>query len=328
MNDPTTSSTGPTKPDSEAVESATYEASPKAPADSALPVWLVSLPDTLRPYAALARLDRPIGTWLVMLPALASLAYTRIATGFFWIDIWWDALIVIGAVTMRGAACTWNDIQDRDFDAEVARTANRPLPSGDVSLTQAYVFLGLQVFVAFIAWLCIPFDAKIVALLALPLIAAYPFMKRLTWWPQIWLGFTINWGVLVAAAMAEHVSFGTVLLYLGFAAWTVGYDTIYAMQDREDDALIGVKSTARLLGEQTILGAFCFYLSAAAFFGGAVAANGATRLGALTVIVFFGHAIWQVYKMNQDDDHALMVFKSNAWAALILVAGFTVTAII
>jgi 4-hydroxybenzoate polyprenyltransferase len=300
---------------------------PGAPADSALPDWLVSLPDSLRPYAALARLDRPIGTWLVMLPALVSLAYTRFGTGFSWIDIWWDALIIVGAVTMRGAACTWNDIQDREFDAAVSRTANRPLPAGDVTVNQAYIFLGLQILVGFIAWLCIPLDAKIVALLALPLIAAYPFMKRVTWWPQVWLGFTINWGVLVAAAMATHVSMGTVLLYLGFAAWTVGYDTIYAMQDREDDALIGVKSTARLLGDQTILGAFCFYLTATAFFGGAVAANGAPRLGALAVIALMAHCVWQIYKVDRDEANALMVFKSNAWAALILLVGFTFTAV-
>ncbi len=299
----------------------------EAPADSALPDWLISLPGTLRPYAALARLDRPIGTWLVMLPALASLAYIRIATGFYWIDIWWDVLIVVGAITMRGAACTWNDIQDRDFDSSVARTAKRPLPAGDVTVNQAYVFLGLQVLVAFIAWLCIPLDAKIVALLAIPLIAAYPFMKRITWWPQIWLGFTINWGVLVAAAMATHVSMGSLLLYLGFAAWTVGYDTIYAMQDREDDALIGVKSTARLLGDQTILGAFCFYITAAAFFGAAVAANGAPRLGAVAVVGFLLHAIWQVYMVDRDEENALMVFKSNAWAALILLGGFTLAAL-
>lgn len=331
MNDPTTSHTTPetseTGAQPEGADSAENNRA-NAPADSALPDWLTSLPDTLRPYAALARLDRPIGTWLVMLPALASLAYTRMETGFAWIDIWWDVLIIVGAVTMRGAACTWNDITDKDFDGAIARTANRPLPAGEVTVTQAYIFLGIQVAIAFVAWLCIPTDAKIVSLLALPLIAAYPFMKRVTWWPQVWLGFTINWGVLVAAAMATHVSFGTILLYLGFAAWTVGYDTIYAMQDREDDALIGVRSTARLLGEQTILGAFCFYLAATAFFGGAVAANGGMPLGVLAVIGFFGHAIWQVYKMNQDDDHALMVFKSNAWAALILVAGFTLSAII
>ncbi|WP_084418652.1 4-hydroxybenzoate octaprenyltransferase [Henriciella litoralis] len=318
---------GPEEPiEAEFVEHS--DASSSAPADSALPGWLTSLPDTLRPYAALARLDRPIGTWLVMLPAMAALAYTRIATGFFWIDIWWDLLIAIGAVTMRGAACTWNDITDKDFDAAVDRTANRPLPSGQVSVRNAYIFLALQVAVGFIAWLCLPTDAKVVALLALPLIVAYPFMKRVTWWPQAWLGFTINWGVLVAAAMATHVSMGTVLLYLGFAAWTVGYDTIYALQDKEDDALIGVKSSARLMGDKAVLGAFCFYLTAAAFFAAASAANSAPRLGALTVIGFLAHAVWQVYMVNRDEANALKVFKSNAWAALILLFGFTIAAIV
>ena len=142
MNDPTTSETTPDTPEigarPEAADSAENSRA-SAPADSALPDWLTSLPDTLRPYAALARLDRPIGTWLVMLPALASLAYTRMETGFAWIDIWWDVLIIIGAVTMRGAACTWNDITDKDFDGAVARTANRPLPAGEVTVTQAYI---------------------------------------------------------------------------------------------------------------------------------------------------------------------------------------------
>ncbi|WP_300378619.1 4-hydroxybenzoate octaprenyltransferase [Henriciella sp.] len=299
-----------------------------APADSALPGWLISLPDMFRPYAALARLDRPIGTWLVLLPTLASLAYTRISTGFLWIDLWWQLLFVIGAVTMRGAACTWNDITDRDFDAEVARTALRPLPSGDVSVRAAYIFLGLQVFIGFLAWLALPLDAKIVALLAIPLILAYPFMKRITWWPQAWLGATINWGVLVAAATATHVSFGTLLLFLGFAAWTIAYDTIYATQDEEDDALIGVKSTARLMGERVIIGAFCFFLIAGAFFAAASAATGASRIGALTVIAFLAHAIWQINMLHKDRGNALMAFKSNAWAALILVAGFTIAALV
>ncbi|MEQ8559422.1 MAG: 4-hydroxybenzoate octaprenyltransferase [Henriciella sp.] len=300
----------------------------RAPADSALPEWLISLPNRFRPYAALARLDRPIGTWLVLLPTLASFAYTRIPTGFYWIDLWWQFLFLIGAVVMRGAACTWNDITDREFDAQVARTASRPLPSGDVSVRNAYIFLGAQLFIGFLAWLCLPLDAKIVALLAIPLITAYPFMKRVTWWPQAWLGATINWGVLVAAATAMHVSFATLVLFLGFACWTVAYDTIYAIQDEEDDAIIGVKSTARLMGERVILGAFSFFLLAAACFAVAAAATGATRIGAITVIAFLIHAIWQVHTLDQDKGSALKVFKSNAWAALILVAGFTLAAIV
>ena len=323
-----------TKDDSDGVDpiEAEFDADPKperrAPADSALPGWLVSLPNTLRPYAALARLDRPIGTWLVLLPTLAAFAYTRIPTGFLWVDLWWQLLFAVGAVVMRGAACTWNDITDRDFDAKVERTALRPLPSGDVSLRNAYIFLALQLFIGFLAWLCLPFDAKIVALLAIPLIVAYPFMKRVTWWPQAWLGATINWGVLVAAATALHISFATLLLYLGFAAWTVAYDTIYAMQDEEDDALIGVKSTARLMGDKVIVGAFRFFLVAGAFFAAAAAATGATRIGALAVIGFVVHTIWQVNTLSKDRTKALMVFKSNAWAALILLAGFTIAAMI
>ena len=299
-----------------------------APADSAMPAWLSSLPDRLRPYAALARLDRPIGTWLVLLPTLTALAYTRIPTGFHWIDIWWDVLFVIGAVVMRGAACTWNDITDRDFDAQVERTANRPIPSGAVSVRDAYIFLGAQLLVGFLAWLCLPFDAKIVALLAIPLIVAYPYMKRFTWWPQAWLGFTINWGVLVAAATATHVSFATLLLFFGFACWTVAYDTIYAIQDEEDDALIGVRSTARLMGEKVVTGAFCFYLAAGAFFAAAAAATGAPRIGAITVLAFMVHTIWQAHTVGKDKTAALKVFRSNAQAAAILLIGFTIAAIV
>lgn len=309
------------------IDAETAEA-PKAPADSALPGWLVSLPEQLRPYAALARLDRPIGTWLVLLPTLASFAYTRIPTGFYWIDLWWQVIFAVGAITMRGAACTSNDITDRDFDAKVARTASRPLPAGDVTVREAYIFLGLQLFIGFLAWLCLPLDAKIVALLAIPLIGAYPFMKRVTWWPQAWLGATINWGVLVAAATAMHVSFGTVILFFGFAFWTIAYDTIYAIQDEEDDALIGVKSTARLMGERVILGSFCFFLGAAACFAVAAAGIGATRIGALTVIAFLVHTIWQVHTLDRDKGAALKVFKSNAWAALILLVGFTIAAML
>ncbi|WP_084395990.1 4-hydroxybenzoate octaprenyltransferase [Henriciella aquimarina] len=325
--------TGPND-DSESVEpiDAEFEEKPQeersAPADSALPDWLVSLPDQLRPYAALARLDRPIGTWLVLIPTLVALAYTRIPTGFYWIDIWWQVLFAIGAVVMRGAACTWNDITDREYDAQVERTAKRPLPSGEVSVRNAYIFLAILLLIGFIAWLCLPLDAKVVALLAIPLIAAYPFMKRITWWPQAWLGFTINWGVLVAAATALHVSFATLFLFFGFAAWTVAYDTIYAMQDEEDDALIGVKSTARLMGDRVIVGAFSFYVIAGAFFAAATAVTGATRIGALAVIAFLVHTIWQVHTLNRDRNTALMVFRSNAWAALILLVGFTLAALI
>ncbi|MEL6692538.1 MAG: 4-hydroxybenzoate octaprenyltransferase [Pseudomonadota bacterium] len=190
------------------------------PLDSALPDWLKSLPDSSRPYAALARWDRPVGIWLLLIPCWMGLAQMRIPAGFQWIDLLWIPLFAIGAVAMRGAGCTWNDIQDKDIDAQVKRTASRPLPSGEVTLQQAYIFLAAQIGVGFLVWLTLPNDAKVVALLALPMVAAYPFMKRVTWWPQAWLGFTFNFGLLVGAATATSVTGATVVLYLGLVCWT------------------------------------------------------------------------------------------------------------
>lgn len=256
-----------------------------------------------------------------------GLAQMRIPLGFQWIDLLWIILFAVGAVAMRGAGCTWNDIQDRDIDAKVARTAQRPLPSGDVTLQQAYLFLAAQVGVGFLVWLTLPFDAKIVALLAVPMVAAYPFMKRVTWWPQAWLGFTFNFGVLVGAATATSVTGATVVLYLGLVCWTVAYDTIYALQDREDDAMLGVKSTARLFGDKVVTGIFVFHMIATALiFLGAYFA-GAGRIGALLALVFFVHGIWQVSTLSTNRAaQALTVFKSNIWAGAIIVAGLIIAA--
>jgi len=297
--------------------------------DSALPGWLASLPVALRPYAQLSRLDRPVGIWLLFLPCLIGLAFARIGEGLQWIDLWWALLFAIGAVAMRGAGCTWNDMTDAEMDAGVARTAARPIPSGRVSKTQAGIWLGAQLFIGFLVWLCLPWDAKIVALLAIPLVIAYPYMKRLTWWPQAWLGFTFNWGILVAAATAGYVSFLSIILLIGMAMWTIAYDTIYALQDREDDALIGVKSTARLFGDRAVLGAFVFHLIGAAIILFAAWATGAGRIGALTLMAFLGHGIWQAMNLNREKSrNALEVFKSNVWAGVILAAGFTVAALL
>src|SRR3990167_938149 len=167
------------------------------PADTALHGWLGSLPASWRPYAMLARLDRPVGIWLLYLPCVIGLAFQRLSSGLFLTDLAWAALFFIGAAAMRGAGCTWNDITDRDFDAKVARTAQRPIPSGAVTVKQAYMFLLAQLAPGFLVWLMLPGDAKITALLALPLVAVYPYAKRVTWWPQAWLGLTFNWGVLV-----------------------------------------------------------------------------------------------------------------------------------
>lgn len=299
------------------------------PADSALPEWLTSLPELARPYAALARWDRPVGIWLLLLPCWIGLVQMRIPTGLKPIDIAWFILFAIGAIAMRGAGCTWNDITDRDMDAKVSRTANRPLPSGQIDLTQAYGFLAAQLGVGLIVWLFLPTDAKIVAFLAIPLVAAYPFMKRITWWPQAWLGFTFNWGVLVGAATAASVTGASVVLYLGLVLWTIAYDTIYALQDKEDDALAGVKSTARLFGDKVLTGVFVFHLGATALIvlGGYFA--GAGRMGALIGLIFLGHGLWQVTHLaGNKTERALGIFKSNIWAGVIVLIGLIIATLI
>lgn len=297
------------------------------PLDSALPDWLQNLPEGSRPYAALARWDRPVGIWLLLLPCWMGLAQMRIPNGFQWIDLFWIMLFAMGAVAMRGAGCTWNDIRDRDIDAKVERTAARPIPAGDVTLQQAYIFLGAQLAVGFLVWLCLPFDAKIVALLSIPLVAAYPYMKRITWWPQAWLGFTFNFGVLVGAATATSVTGATVVLYLGLVCWTVAYDTIYALQDRDDDAMLGVKSTARLFGDKVLTGVFVFQtLATGLIFLGAYFA-GAGRVGALLALAFFAHSLWQVSRLSTNrESRALDVFKANVWTGAIIVAGLAIAA--
>lgn len=297
------------------------------PLDSALPQWLKSLPDHSRPYAALARWDRPVGIWLLLLPCWMGLAQMRIPGGFTWIDLLWIPLFAIGAIAMRGAGCTWNDIQDKDVDAQVVRTSERPIPAGDITLQQAYIFLAVQIGVGFLVWLTLPFDAKIVALLSIPMVAAYPFMKRVTWWPQAWLGFTFNFGVLVGAATATSVTGATVVLYLGLVCWTIAYDTIYAMQDREDDAMLGVKSTARLFGEKVLTGVFVFHLIATTLiFLGAYFA-GAGRVGAVLALAFLAHGIWQVSTLsNHREARALDVFKSNIYAGALILIGLCLAA--
>ena len=299
------------------------------PADSALPGLLARLPDWMQPYAMLARLDRPVGIWLLYLPCLIGLAFVRMRTGLYLVDLFWVPLFLLGAVAMRGAGCTWNDITDRDFDAQVARTAMRPLPSGAVTLREAFVFMGVQLAIGLAVWACLPGDAKLVALAAIPLVAAYPFMKRVTWWPQAWLGLTFNWGVLVGAATAGSLNVPVFILYAGLVLWTIAYDTIYALQDREDDALIGVRSTARLFGKRAVLVSFCFHMGAAALVALAAVINGSMRAGAVTALAFLAHGLWQAVRLKRSHENdALTVFKANVWAGAIIVAGFTLAAML
>ncbi|MCL4156427.1 UNVERIFIED_CONTAM: hypothetical protein GTU68_051678 [Idotea baltica] len=299
------------------------------PVDTALPGLLAVLPASVRPYVMLARLDRPVGIWLLFLPCVIGLAFQRIGTGLYLADIGWISLFFIGAIAMRGAGCTWNDIRDRDIDASVARTASRPLPSGAVSAKMALVFLGAQLTVGLLVWLFLPLDAKLIALPALLLVAAYPFMKHVTWWPQAWLGLTMNWGILVGAAVAGVVTLPVIILYVGTILWTIAYDTIYALQDREDDALIGVRSTARLFGRNAALISVCFHLVAAALIAVAAAMNDAGRIGAVTALAFIAHGVWQYARLKSSRElDALFVFKSNVWAGAIVAVGFLFAALL
>ncbi|MGZ5865044.1 MAG: 4-hydroxybenzoate octaprenyltransferase [Xanthobacteraceae bacterium] len=285
-------------------------------------------PPWTRPYLRLARLDRPIGSWLLLMPCWWSAALANIAAHDPVPDFWHLMLFFIGAFAMRGAGCTWNDIVDRDIDAKVERTRSRPLPSGQVTVMQAAAFLvalalvGLLVLVQFNGF---AIGAGIASLL---IVAVYPFMKRITYWPQITLGLAFSWGALMGWAAA----FGTLatpalLLYAGSIAWVIGYDTIYAHQDREDDALVGVKSTALLFGERTKPMLVVFYALAVALLGAAGLLAGGRLAFAIGLALFAAHLGWQVRRLDIDDpEQCLWLFKSNRDAGLILFAAMLLDA--
>lgn len=205
-----------------------------------------------RPYLRLARADRPVGYWALIIPAFWGLLAAIAATGWRAYDIWIAIAVVLGAILMRGAGCTWNDISDREIDARVERTRSRPLPSGQVTVNNAMLWMGAQLLLAFLILLTFNATAIWIGIASVGLVALYPFGKRFTWWPQFILGLNMNWGILVAwAAHTGELSVAPLFLFFGGVAWTIYYDTIYAHQDIEDDTLIGVKSTARLFGEDT-----------------------------------------------------------------------------
>ena len=213
------------------------------------------LPPALRAFALLARFDRPIGWWLLFWPCVYGLALAGGAVGRWDLVLW----MLVGAIAMRGAGCVYNDIVDRDLDAQVARTASRPLPSGAVSVKVAWCWLLVLCLVGLVVLLQLRWEAQLVALGSLGLIAAYPFMKRITWWPQAWLGLVFSWGVPVGwIAITGTADVAMLWLYAGTIFWVVGYDTIYAMQDREDDALVGIRSSALRLGGNVRVGVALF----------------------------------------------------------------------
>ena len=298
-------------------------------ADAKTNHWVNRSPERIRPYLQLSRLDRPVGYWLLALPGWIGLmvpAWLCRPDWQSWSPLYWGTLILIGAIAMRGAGCTYNDLVDRDLDAQVERTASRPLPSGRVTPKQAWLWLTLQLGVGFGVWLALPWGAKLVALAALPLVAAYPFMKRITWWPQLWLGMTLNWAVLVAYTIKTGGLDLTIgLIYLGLAAWTVGYDTIYALQDIEDDAVIGIKSTARRFGGRVRLGVGVSYaLSTILISAGLFLSQ--NSLAAFAVLPFALHLAWQIYRLVPNDkQRALRLFKSNSHAAILLMLGLAFT---
>ena len=285
--------------------------------------WVDTLaPSWARPYLRLARADRPIGAWLLLLPCWWSAGLAAIGTGRAYPDLWHVALFFVGAFVMRGAGCTWNDILDRDLDAKVARTRSRPIPSGQVSVKAAAAFLAAQALVGLLVLLQFNRFTVLVGIASLGVVAIYPLMKRIIWWPQIVLGFAFSWGALMGwAAVFSRLDAAALLLYAGSIAWVIGYDTIYAHQDREDDALVGVKSTARLFGARTRLALVCFYTVAVLLIGLSGAAAGAGPVFVLGCILFGAHLGWQIDRLDiADPDLCLRLFKSNRDAGLILFA--------
>jgi 4-hydroxybenzoate polyprenyltransferase len=300
------------------------------PADALTRSWVESAPQTWRPYLRLARLDRPIGTWLLFWPCVFGLAAGAAAEhrGLFSSMREWLLLLLFaaGAIVMRGAGCTYNDIVDRDIDARVARTRDRPIPSGAVSVKQAWIFTAVQCAVGFAILLCLNRFSIALGALSLILIALYPFMKRVTWWPQAWLGLTFNWGALLSfSALTAHTSAIDLVLYLACFFWTLGYDTIYALQDVEDDTLAGVKSTARLFGGHARTWIFLFYAIAFAFLAAVAAFAFTDRLAVLLTIPVGIHFLWQVRRVAVADPQTnLNVFRSNRDAGALIALAYLV----
>jgi len=308
-------------------------------ADAAPGNWVDKwAPAPARPYLRLSRADRPIGTWLLLIPCWWGLFLAMGAEGTARLaDLWIFAACAIGAFLMRGAGCTWNDITDRKIDAQVARTASRPIPSGQVSLRGALLWLGGQVAVSALILLTFNRAAILTGIIALLPVAIYPFAKRFTWWPQVFLGIAFNWGALLAwVAHTGSLSLAPVLLYLAGISWTLFYDTIYAHQDIEDDALIGVKSTARLFGENSkawlrgfMVGAVVL-MSAGIILALAPASNPLALVIALGGAWFFGwHMAWQLMRLDiHDPQRCMELFRSNRDAGLIAVLFLAISALV
>jgi 4-hydroxybenzoate polyprenyltransferase len=300
-----------------------------SPADAIAHSWTQHVSPRLRPWLQLMRLDRPIGTWLLYWPCVFGLVLGAAAEErrfTEWRDFEYLVLFGIGSLVMRGAGCTFNDIIDRKIDAAVARTRGRPIASGAISVTQALVFLAAQCLVGLLILLQLNWFSVFLGASSLLLVAAYPFMKRITWWPQAWLGLTFNWGALLGfTAQTARIDVAVLMLYAGLFFWTLGYDTIYAHQDKDDDALVGVKSTARLFGTDSKKWILRFY---AAGFTLMLAAGFAEHSGwpfGFVMLAAGAHLLWQVRALNIDDaDNCLTVFRSNRETGALIAAAFAI----
>lgn len=297
-------------------------------ADAASDNWVDRYaPAFTRPYLRLSRADRPIGTWLLLLPCWWGLALAMLFDQQpRWFDLWIFAGCGLGAFLMRGAGCTWNDITDRDIDAKVARTRSRPIPSGQVSVKGAMVWMIAQALIAFCILLTFNYAAISLGILALLPVAIYPFAKRFTWWPQVFLGIAFNWGALLAWTVhTGSLAAPAVVLYLAGIAWTLFYDTIYAHQDTEDDALIGVKSTARLFGENTAQWLRRFLMATVGLMGLAVIFALRENASFLAMVLALGgpwamgwHMAWQLRGLDITDNAKLLqLFRVNRDTGMI-----------
>ncbi|RZN25900.1 4-hydroxybenzoate octaprenyltransferase [Bradyrhizobium sp. Leo121] len=289
--------------------------------DSHAPLWS-------RPYLRLSRFDRPIGSWLLLMPCWWSAALAAgIAHDRHQLPLA-IVLFFIGAFVMRGAGCTWNDITDRNLDAKVERTRSRPIPAGQVSVTQALIFLVAQALIGLVVLLQFNRFAVATGIASLVIVAIYPFMKRITWWPQVVLGLAFSWGALMGfAVILERIDLTALALYAGSISWVIGYDTIYAHQDAEDDALIGIKSTARLFGAATHKALVVFYSLAVVLIGIALVLAGAHWFAWIGLAAFALHLAIQIRRLDISDPAlCLRVFKSNRDAGLILFAGLLIDA--
>ena len=291
-----------------------------APARNWVDNWA---PIRLQPYLRLARLDRPIGTWLLLWPCLWSVALADLSNAQILPNTWYILLFAVGAIAMRGAGCVYNDLADRDFDGRVNRTRSRPIPSGQVTVKQAILFLTLLALIGLLVLLQFNGFTIFLGVVSLAIVAIYPFMKRITYWPQLYLGLAFSWGALMGwSAVKATIDPASLILYAAAIFWTIGYDTIYAHQDKEDDALLGLKSTALKFGKHTKPWLVLFYALALSgiWYAGFLAGGGVILNSALIVAGL--HMIWQIKTLDiYDSTNCLIRFRSNRDFGLIVFSG-------